>query len=153
MTEHMGNEQNMEKVRNMMNAKEATEELNLGDKATNAVLIDYLSDYGTNYKGTVIFKRPNVMEFMQMGGIKSEIFRKAGVKDVTLVDGGIKYMAQVLATLKLVIVKCPEWLVDIEAVKDTDLLFHVHEAYSEWEDTFRKQSFTATFTGDSKTAE
>lgn len=152
MTEAIGNEANMDKVREMMLTKTA-EELNIGDKATNSVAIDFTSEYGTRYQGNVVFKRPNVMEFMKMGGIKSEILRQAGVQDVKLVDLGVKYVAQVIATLKTVVVKSPEWLVNIDAVQDTDLLFYVHDAYEGWEHSFRLTTGPGKDAGDSQTTE
>lgn len=139
----VGNEENMAKIRELRNMQEATEEVKLGAEATNTVIIDYVSEYGNHYKGAIVFKRPSVMEFMKMGGIKSEILRLNGVQDLKLVDAGVKYMAQVMATLKTVAVKRPEWLINIDNVKDTDLLFHVYEQYTAWEDSFRTK-FDAT---------
>jgi hypothetical protein len=151
MSEHT-NEQNMAKVREMM-VKNTAEQVNQGAEAQAGVPINYTSDYGKQYTGNVVFKRPSVMDFMKMGGIKSEILRTAGVKDVALVDGGVKFMAQVIATLKTVIVKSPEWLVNIDGVKDTDLLFHVYGKYEEWEDSFRPKPSANTTQGDSKPTE
>jgi hypothetical protein len=96
-----------------------------------------VSDMGTRYTGTVVFKRPSVMDYMKMGAAKSEILRNSGVRDLTLVDSGVKLMAQIIGTLKTVVVKSPEWLVRIDDVEDTDLLFHIYGEYQEWERSFR----------------
>lgn len=147
-----GNEKNMEKVREMMK-QETADAIAQGSKATNTVFIDFTSDYGNLYQGNVVFKRPGVMDIMKMGAHKSEILRLAGVRDMNMVDQGVKYMAQVIATLKLVVLKSPEWLVRIETVEETDLLFHVFDKYNEWERSFRKTSAGVSAEGDSKPSE
>lgn len=132
----VGNESNMTKVREMMK-QETAESIGLGEKARNEVSIEYVSDMGKRYTGTIVFKRPSVMDYMKMGAAKSEILRNSGVRDLTLVDSGVKLMAQIIGTLKTVVVKSPEWLVRIDSVEDTDLLFHVYGEYQEWERSFR----------------
>lgn len=148
----VGNEKQMKEVRELMQ-KETAEQVNLGSKATNTVYIDYTSEYGTEYKGNIVFKRPGLMDTMKMGAHKSEILRLAGVKDLSMVDSGVKFMAQIIATLKTVIVKSPEWLVRIETVEDTDLIFHVYDEYNKWELSFRKATTKDTAVGASQSTE
>lgn len=136
----VGNENNMAAVRKMMEEeklKNLTDEVNQGGDAENVVTIDYTSDEGLHYEGKILFKRPTVMEVMKMGGRKSEILRNAGVTDLTLVDPSIRMMAQSIATLEVVVVKCPEWLLNLEEVTDLDMLFHIYGRYEGWENSFR----------------
>lgn len=133
----MENQENMAKVQELM--KNASD-LRLGGNATAGVPIDYTSLMNTKFTGTVVFKRPNMLDLMKIGGMKSEILRTAGVKDIKLIDKTVNDMAQVVATLKIVVAKSPEWLLDIDKVEEPDLLWHVFYKYQDWEDTFRKPS-------------
>lgn len=152
---NQGNEQNLQKVqelRRQHELKEQADKVNLGNGFTSGVHIDYTSVFGTEVKGWVEFKRPSMLEYMQMGGLKSEILRQAGVRDINLVDNQIKFMAHVISTLKTVIVKSPEWLLNIDNVKEPDILYHVYGKYEEWEDSFRKPSESKS-EGDSEATE
>jgi hypothetical protein len=131
------NKENMEKVRELM---QGAEKVRLGGELQEGVPIDYTSVYGNEYKGTVIFKRPTMKDYMKMGAVKSEYLRQAGVVNINLVDNTVKEMAQIMGTLSTVIVKCPEWLVDLGAIKEPDVLFHVYDQYDEWESSFRKSN-------------
>lgn len=129
------NKENLAMVQKLM---EQSDEINLGTLKREQVPIDYTSTSGYVYKGLVEFKRPSVKDYMRMGAIKSEILREAGVINIELVDSTIKFMAHVLATLQVCMVKCPEWLLNLEAITDTDLLYEVYEKYEVWQDSFRK---------------
>ena len=143
------NVQNMLKVKDLM---EKSEKVRLGGELKTGVAIDYTTTEGNNYTGTVVFKRPTMQDYMKMGAIKSEYLRSSGVVDITLVDGTIKRMAQIMAVLSTIIVKCPEWLLDLNVIVEPDLLYHVHDKYEEWENSFRKPSDTET-SGDSTITE
>lgn len=145
------NKENMDKVREMI-ANAQAEEIRLGGKLQTGVPIDYTSAFGKRYTGTVIFKRPTMQDYMRMGALKSEYLRRAGVVDIKLVDATVKEMAQVMATLSTVVVKCPEWLVDLEKIEEADVLYHVYDKYDEWENSFRKPS-EGEPTGDSPATE
>lgn len=153
---NVGNEESMAKIQELMaqqKVMEKAQEVNLGGELRNGVLIEYVSSFGNTYKGWVEFKRPTAFEYMMMGAEKSEILRRAGVRDRSLVDNSIVFMAHVMATLSKVIVKAPEWLLDIEGVKETDVIYHVYAKFEEWEDSFRKKSDGADASGDSKPTE
>lgn len=135
MTEPIGNEANMAKIQQLM---AQAQEVNIGADLQNGVDIDFTSADGNVYQGTVVFKRPSVMEYMKMGALKSEIYRVAGVKELQLVDNTVKFMAHVIATLKTVIKKKPEWLLDIDNMQEPEVLYHVYGKYEVWEDSFRK---------------
>ena len=130
----LGNEENLQKVRRLM---EKADKISLGSDLETTVPIDYTSFQGKKYEGEVTFKRPNVQDFMKMGALKSEILRKSGVKDINLVDIPVKALAQTMATLKYVIVSSPKWLQDVEKMHEPDVLYHIHDKYEEWENSFR----------------
>jgi len=129
------NSANMEKVKELM-AK--ADQIKLGGELKAGVTIDFVSDFGTNFSGNVIFKRPTMGDYVRIGALKSEYLREAGAVDLKLVDNIVKFMAHVMATLSVVVVKCPEWLADIEKAQEPDILYHVYEKYEEWEKSFRK---------------
>lgn len=133
-------EENMAEVQRLM---EEAAKVNAGSKLKEGIAIDFLSVDGNRYKGTVIFKRPGVMDFMKMGAIKSEIFREAGVVELSLVDQSVKMMAHVIANLKVVIAKSSiEDLLKIDECREPELLYHVYGKYEEWEYSFRKDTGT-----------
>lgn len=134
----IGNEEQMAQIKALMASKEKADEVNQGDKATNIVEIDYISpETDEHYKGKIIFKRPNVMETMKMGGKKTQILKNAGVIDRDLADPGMMLMAEAIATLEGVVVKCPEWFIDFQKSEDLDLIFHVYGQYNIWKYSFR----------------
>jgi hypothetical protein len=127
-------------------------EVNEGADAENVMNVDFTSTEGNQYKGKILFKRPSVMEIMKMGGRKSEILRQAGVTELTLVDPSVRMMAQAIATLETVVVKCPEWFLNIHEIQDLDIIFHVYGLYEVWENSFRSSNIKAQ-TPNSKPAE
>jgi len=131
------NKENMEVVKNLIEQADRTR---LAGDIKEGVHIDYTSADNNQYTGLVVFKRPTMKDFMRMGAIKSEILRLSGVVDVKFVDDSIKQMALVMATLKVVVVKYPEWLAKLDDIEEPDLLFHVYDKYEEWLDSFRKPS-------------
>lgn len=138
--EVQGNEENMAKVRELMGHAKA---VNLGGNLTEGVPIDYVSEFGTRFTGTVVFKRPTMQDYMKMGAYKAQFLGQGGAVNVNLIDNTIKFMAQVMSTLKVVIVRAPEWLIkdgriNVESVEEPDMLYHLFAKYEEWELTFRK---------------
>lgn len=134
----LGNEAQMAEVRALMSTKEMADTVNQGDKATEAVSVKYTSEMdGKTYEGKFIFKRPNVMEIMKMGGRKSQILKEAGIVDKELADKGVLMMAEAVATLEVVIVKMPEWFIDFQKLEDADLIFHIYGHYTAWSFAFR----------------
>lgn len=134
MTQPIGNEGNMEKIREAM---ELHQKVQQGGNLKEGVPIDFTSMTGKVYKGVVVFKLPNMMDYMKMGGLKSEFLRLGGAKDIKLVDDSIKFMAHVMSTLEVVLVKRPEWLLKLDEVLEPDVLYHVFYKYEEWENSFR----------------
>ena len=143
------NAENMAKVREAMRMHEQIQQ---GGKLEHAVEVDYISSEGNEYKGIVVFKRPTTMDLMKMGGLKSEFLRLGGAQNINLVDTGIRFLAHVMATLSVVLVKRPEWLKDVTKVEDTDILYHVHDLYEEWSNSFRK-TVSGEPTSDSSASE
>lgn len=137
-------EENLAEVRAAMEAKEVRDQIRAGGDATEGVPINYTSVFGNTYKGFVVFKRPDMLDMMKMGGKKSQLFSEAGVTNLELVDDTIRVMAHVIATLSVVLVKRPEWLLDLNAVKEPDVLYHIFAKYEEWENSFRKASASPT---------
>jgi hypothetical protein len=146
----IGNEEQMAQIRALMETKEKADEVNQGAKATNVVDIDFLSpETDEHYKGKIMFKRPNVMETMKMGGRKTQILKESGVVDRALADPGLMLMAEALATLEVVVVKCPEWFLDFQKSEDIDMIFHVYGQYNLWKFSFRSNG-AGTQEGDSQ---
>jgi hypothetical protein len=134
----IGNEEQMAQIKALIDAREKADEVNLGDKAKDIVEIDYTAEEtGKNYKGKIVFKRPNVMETLKMGGRKSQILKDAGIVDMELADDGVLMMAQAMSVLEIVVVKCPEWFIDMEKLEDSDLIFHIYGKYRAWNYSFR----------------
>lgn len=151
MSQAIGNEENLAKVRELMGQ---AQEANLGGALTNGVPIDHTTAFGTHLTGIVEFKRPTMKDYMRMGALKSEELRNAGVVNADLVDSQIRFMAHVISTLKVVVVKCPMWLVKIDEVQEPDILYHVYHKYQEWELSFRKpEASTEASDGDSPASE
>ena len=133
----MPREENLAQVRELMTG---ADQIRLGGELKAGVTIDYVTDFGTEIKGNVVFKRPTMADYMKIGAAKSEYLRKAGVVDANLVDNTIKFMAHVMATLQIIVVKCPEWLMDLNTIQEADILYHVFDQYEVWEKSFRKLS-------------
>lgn len=129
------NEENRALVADLM-AK--AEQVKLGGELKAGVYIDHTTVFGTELKGSVVFKRPTMLDYVKIGAIKSEYLRSSGVVNANLVDNSVKFIAQVMATLQVVIVKSPEWLIKLDSVQEPDILYHVYEKYEEWENSFRK---------------
>lgn len=144
----LGNEEAMDEVRRTM---EAHKKAVAGSELKEGEYIDFISTEGNVYEGTVVFKKPSMADFMRMGAIKSEILRRAGVKELALLDPTVDFMAHVLSTLEVVLFKRPEWLLKLEQVNESDVLYHVYGRYQTWADSFR-QPVPTRATEDSKTA-
>lgn len=132
--------ENMEKVRGLM-AK--AEEANLGSANRKDVAIDFTSEYGTHFKGTIVFKRPNMQDYMRMGALKAQELGRYGALDADLVDVSIKIIAQVLSTLQVVVEKAPDWMIhdgkiSVHHFQEPDILYHIYSKYEDWESNFRK---------------
>jgi hypothetical protein len=142
----IGNEDNLAKVRALM---DQAQEIGLGSKKQGELPIDFVSEEGNQYTGLIVVKRPNTMDYMKMGAIKADILRQNGVTDLKLIDDGVKFMAQMLATFQVVIVKCPTWFLKPEAIEEVEILYHVYAKYELWLDSFRKLR-APELTGDSQ---
>lgn len=151
------NTENMAVVRNMMEQTARANEVKLGADLEKGVPIDFVSAYGTQYKGTIVFRRPTSMDFIKMGALKSRILGSFGIVDLRLVDATVKHLAQCMAVIKTVTVQAPIWLltddgkVDVETIKEFDLLYHIFEKYEDWDESFRT-GHTAESQGDGETA-
>ncbi|MEC0169916.1 hypothetical protein [Paenibacillus graminis] len=121
------------------NINEIRENIAAGGKFNETEVLDFESAEGNVYKGVLVFKKPTMADLMKIGGLKSEILRTAGVQDARLVDNDILFTAHMLATLEVVLVKRPEFLLNLNQVKESDLIFHVYGKYQVWEATFRKE--------------
>ncbi len=121
------------------NINEIRENIAAGGKFNEAEVLDFESAEGNVYKGVLVFKKPTMADLMRIGGLKSEILRTAGVQDARLVDNDILFTAHMLATLEVVLVKRPEFLLNLNQVKESDLIFHVYGKYQVWEASFRKE--------------
>lgn len=135
----MGNPQQAEEnKRKVAEAMAFQQQVSQGSALEKREDIDYTTSEGNHYKGTVVFKKPSAMDMMKLGGLKSEYLRRGGATDLRLVDVPVRQLAQVMATLSVVLVKRPEWLADVTEVSDLDILYHVYDKFDEWERQFRR---------------
>lgn len=110
--------------------------------------INFTSDVGNTYQGEVRFKKPNVGDMLKMSGLKTAYIQSQFVDEKgtpiqvapELIDDTLLRFAEVIATLKVVVIACPKWLMDLEEVEDFDLLFHVFGRYNAWRNSFRTKS-------------
>lgn len=148
------NVENMTQVRELMQQAQA---VNLGGENTEGIPIDYTTEFGSHYTGTVVFKRPTMQDYMRMGAYKAQYLGQGGAVNADLIDGTIKFMAQVMSTLRVVIVQAPAWLIEggrisVEHIQEPDILYHLYMKYEEWELTFRKP-VQSELQGDSQATE
>lgn len=149
MKNPIGNEDAMTMVKDLI---QQSEQIRLAGDLKEGVNIDYMSTEGNHYIGVIVFKRPTMKDLLKMGGLKSEYLRLGGAVDIDLVDSSVKAMAQIMATLATVIIKCPAWFMELEDIKEVDLLYHVYDKWEEWDNSFRKPN-TEESSEDSGTAE
>lgn len=135
-----GNEENMETVRELMAQAQA---VNLGGNHTEGIPVDFTTEFGTHYTGSVVFKRPTMQDYMKMGALKAQYLGQGGTVNKYLIDDTIKFMAQVMSTLKVVVVRAPAWMIkdkkiSVEHFQEPEILYHLYDLYEQWEDSFRK---------------
>lgn len=156
----VGNEEQMAKVRELMQQKNTTElgsSINAGSENTFTWEMDFTSLEGKQYKGTFVFKKLNIRDSLRIGGIKSELLRSYGVTNMSLVDPGMLILLEAVSALTVGIVRCPSWLlnedgkVDVQKLETYDVIFAIYDVYDSWLDSFRK-SRTSESDADSETA-
>ena len=139
-------EENLAKIRAL------GDQVKAGTENTHTIEIDYEATRGVKYTGTVVVKRPNMGDYMKMGVRKGQIIkRNIGDDDLPMsyIDETIKYLAQVLSTLEVVVLKRPEWLLKPEDCEDFDVLDHIYRRYERWLANFR-DDVSEDENGDSK---
>ena len=149
------NSENLAKVREAMakaQVSQVADQVNAGDNTTHTETINFTSSFGNTYQGQVVFKRPNALDLMRIGGLKAQYFSEAGITNLEIVDNSVRLLAHVLAHLKVLVLKCPAWLFDVDKVDDMELIYEVYGKYRDWEDSFRKVVPTAQ-AGDSEPSE
>lgn len=135
-------QQNIQMVQEMIQKAEVEKKANLiqqGNKAHIHVTIDYQADSGTEYKGTVIFRRPSSMDYLRVGAHKSDMIRLMGIRPIidqetgresmAHVDQTILYVFQAIATMKVLLVESPDWFKDYENSQDPDMVVHVYNRF------------------------
>lgn len=126
--------ENLDKIRAL------GDQVKSGSDNTYVIEVDYEAVRGVQYTGTVVAKRPNMADYMKMGVRKGQIIKKhLGDEDLPLayIDESIKYLAQILSALEVVILKRPEWLLKPEECADFDVLEHIYRRYELWLSNFR----------------
>lgn len=144
-------EENLQKIRKL---RETADVVGQGSKHTNVLTIDYVSEEtGIRYEGKIQVHRPNIKEYMKMGALKGYYLKQFMPTDMYVdpeyIDNTIKVLAQALATVKVVVDKCPEWLLRPEESTDMGIIFHVFHTYNAWLDSFRRDNLGEN-TGDSQ---
>ena len=135
------NTQNMAMVREAManeQLKTVADQVQLGGELSNVLPIHYVASSGKLYEGNVVVKRPTTKDLMRIGGLKAQYFRDAGVEDLMLLDASVRFLAHVLAHLKVVVVQSPPWLFNVDTIEDTDVIYEVYAKFAKWDDSFRK---------------
>jgi hypothetical protein len=130
-------EANLAKLRAMGQAVRA------GSNFTTDLEIDYTSEFGEHYTGTVTVHKPNMGETLKIGVLRGQILKQSMGDDMVpldLIPTEIQFFAMIVATLKVVVDKCPDWLLNPEEVMEADLLAHVYKKVQDWQNSFRKSS-------------
>lgn len=141
-------EENLQKIRAMAEAVQK-------GTASAVVPVEYTSFDGTVYEGNVEFKRPNMRDYVTIGVQKGKYIQGqlgGAFVEPAYIDETVKFLAHMMATLDVVMVKRPVWLLDVEAVEDFGLLDHVYGRYQDWIGTFRAGD-TDEPAGDSEATE
>lgn len=141
-------EENLEKIR------ELGQKVRLGDNLVETLDIDFVGADGTEYKGVVEVKRPNMRDYVQMGTLKGKYLQKFLGNEYVhpdYIDNTIKYLAHMLSTMEVVVLRCPVWFLHPEELHDFSVLDHVYTRYQTWLDSFRTDS-AGESSGDSPTA-
>lgn len=141
--------ENLEKIRAL------GQQVRQGSELTHSLDIDFTSGDGTRYTGTVVVRRPNLKDYVNMGVLKAKYLQESIGSDYVhpdYIDVTIKYLAHMLSTVAVVVEKCPEWFLHPEKLNDFDVLDHVYTRYQEWLNSFRTPSADPD-QGDSETAE
>lgn len=127
-------EQNLEKIR------ELGEKVALGSDNTYSIDVDLVVERGEHYVGTIVFKRPNMNDYLKMGVLKGQLIKKKlGELDLPLdyIDDTIKFVAQMLSSFEVVVVSRPKWFAKPEECVDFDLLYYIYGRYEAWLNNFR----------------
>lgn len=126
-----------------MSAEELAEKVNQGNDLEISITVKFKSKSGVEYKGTVIFKRPSVRDYMKISGLKSRYIQENIGGDIEIqpgiIDPAMSYFAEVMATFEVCIKKCPEWLLSPAELYDIDVLYHVYDTYQKKLALFRNE--------------
>lgn len=95
------------------------------------LVVDFTSASGRRYQGTVIFKRPTILERSRIGVLKAQYSQGMGN-----VDAYTDLLHTAMATLDVVCIQKPQWL-NYETLYDDDVIFHIFVEYKKWEAFFR----------------
>lgn len=142
-------EENLEKIRKL------STQVRQGTGLQHDLEIDFVTSTGEVLTGTVVVHRPSMAEYLQMGVIKGRYISKYVGKEYVrpeYIDSTIQYLAHMLATMQVVVDQCPPWFMDLENLRDFDVLNHVYTQYEQWVNSFRTGSTEPT-SGDSETTE
>lgn len=128
-------EENLDKIRKM------GEQVRQGGTTTHTFEVDYETPGGTLYQGNVTVKRPNMRDYINMGVQKARFLNDQieGPNPVPLeyIDDSIKYLAQVIGDLEVLLVSRPPWLLKLDEVEDFAVLEHVYVEVQTWLHSFR----------------
>lgn len=105
-----------------------------GSALTHSKELDF-THLGDNLKGTFVFKRPTVLEQMNIGVLKNEMLQGQPEQTHDVYSANIAHMT---ATLTFVLKNFPEWF-RINEIYDYEILDTVYEEYAKWLDTFRQK--------------
>lgn len=132
---------------NLKKIEELSKKVALGGKQTKELEIDYEGFDGNHYKGIIEVKRPTIGDYLKIGTEKAKFIQKqVGYDDYgnpldvdpKFIDSDIKFLAHMLATFKVVVVKCPSWFLKPEELSDFSLLDHIYVRYQAWLNSFRR---------------
>lgn len=131
----------------------------LGHQLRHEIKIDYVGSIGKKYEGRIIVKRPSIGDYLKIGALKASYIKQpVGVDpetkrpiypDLMFIDNEIKAIAQMLATLQVVVVKAPSWFANLEKIDEFELINIIYTEYEEWLNSFRKSDIDK-FEGNSK---
>lgn len=124
--------------------------VNSGSGITHDEKIDFVTEEGNHFEGTVTFKKTNMKDEMKIGALKAQRLQNEGVTNLELVDRGTLFTNHVIASLQVAVIKSPSWFKDIDAIDEIDLLFHIYGKYDHWRNSFRKPPQPTSNDGDSE---
>jgi hypothetical protein len=123
------------------------QKINQGNRRTHTFNVDY-QEIDKKFVGSFTVIHPSQMERLQVGVIKSQLL--GGVVPLDTMTDNI---AQIIATLDVVVKSKPEWFNVFDDKLEYEILEAVYIEYIDWVNSFRRRVETDTDKGNSEKSE